>query len=294
MDLRAYLPSTKFIVMVGSLALSAGLVVGAQYITRSHEGPSLATTDAPEQAAGDWQASLNDVVAQTGIEAPQAPDPATLDSMLAQAHSKNLTTDVGRSLLLNLSSYTAQGLGPDQPTQEALVAQATAQINASASSTAYTSGDLVIVPTGQAALKAYGNAAMRALAAHPDASITATYQALGRAADTGDPSALDPLGDIGNAYAAIAHDLLSVPVPQTLAPLQLTLVNDYAAMAAAYPDMQTLLSDPLRGMAAVQRYVALTDEAARLLTSIAQALNKNGILFTKDEPGSNWSGLLSS
>ncbi len=293
MELRPYLPSAKFTVMVGSLVLSVGLVLAAQYVTRPHVPAMLGATNTPAPS-DDWQQSLSDVVAQSGIEAPQAPDPATVESLLAQAHTSNLTDEVGRSILINLSSQNAQGLGQDAPTQDQLVAQAAAQINASASSTVYTQSDISIAPAGSAALHAYGNALVAAMEAHPEASAQAAYLAIGQAADTGSPSSLASLSSIGAAYAAIASDLADTPVPQTLSPLHLKLINDYAAMAATFPDMGKLLSDPLRGMAAVQRYAALMNEASRVLTSIAEALNKDGILFNKDEPGNSLSGLLSS
>jgi hypothetical protein len=56
--------------------------------------------------------------------------------------------------------------------------------------------------------------------------------------------------------------------------------------------MGALISDPLRGVAAIQRYTSAMNEAGRVLTSIAQTLNKDGILFTKDEPGSTWNAFL--
>lgn len=294
MSLRPYLPSPKFVVMVGSLALSAALVMGAQYVTRpkiAQLAPSTAGTNA---SAGDWQQALRDIEAQSGVEAPQAPDPDTVNLLLKEAHSDNLTTEVGRSLLINLSSASSQGLGQDMPTQDQLIAQAAAQINALATSTAYTAADLTIVPQSDAALRAYGNAVMAALIAHPKASAQNTYLAVGQAGDTQKEDTLAALAPIAAGYRAISQALLKTPVPQTLAPLHLQLLNDYAAMADAYPDMATIVSDPLRGLAAVQRYSSLIDEAKRVFTNIAQALNKDGILFTKDEPGSNWSAFLSA
>src|SRR5581483_1720839 len=144
-----------------------------------------------------------------------------------------------------------------------------------------------------ASLHAYGNAVMALLLAHPEASASDTYMAIGRATDSQDPAALSSLSAIGAGYRAIALELLHVEVPLTLAPLHVKLINDYAAMAASYGDMGTIIDDPLRGLAAIQRYGALTDEAARVFTNIAQTLDKDGIIFNKDEPGASWSAFLS-
>ena len=298
MSLRDYLPSAKFAVMVGSIALSAGLVVAAQYLT--HTPPSSAQLATSEQQAAQaaqaaqWQQALDAVEAQSGVTAPKPPDPQTVSTLLNAAESTNLTTQVGRTLLINLSSANSQGLGSDVPTQDQLVAQATSQINAAASSTTYKTADLNIVAQNNASLHAYGNAVMAALINHPDANAQNTYTAVGTANDTQSAAALAELKTIGAAYRGVTNDLADVAVPQTFAPLHLQLVNDFAAMAGAYPDMGAMLTDPLRGLAGVQRFASLVSEAQRVLTSIAEQLSKDGILFSKDEPGSTWNAFLSS
>jgi len=297
MSFRDYLPSAKFAVMVGALALSGGLVAAAQYVTQNNNaGSQLAATtqDAQAAQAADWQQALRDVEAQSGIRAPEAPGQDTVSALLTAAQSSNLTTQVGRTLLINLSSANAQGLGNDTPTQDQLVAQATAQINAAASSVVYTTADLTVTDQTNASLRAYGNAVMAVLNAHPEASAEQTYLAVGTASDSQSPAALAQLKIIGAAYRAIADGLIQVPVPKTLSPLHLQLANDFAAMAAGYPDMETVLTDPLRGLAGLQRYTSLLDEAQRVLTSIAQQLSKDGILFSKDEPGNSWNAFLST
>lgn len=293
MNVSEYLPSAKFVVMVGSLALSGGLVLAAQYVTRPQPSSLSPSQNVAGTQATDWQQALRDVQAQSGLQAPQTPDPNLVNTLISESQSTNLTTQVGRTLLLNLSNASAQGLGQDDPTQNQLIAQAAAQINASATTSAYTAADLTVVPQTNASLRAYGNAVMTALLAHPEASAKDTYLAVGQAGDSGQQSALQPLRTIAAGYQGITQDLLAIPVPQTLAPLHLQLVNDYAAMVSSYADMQAIIDDPLRGLAAVQRYSGLIDEAKRVFINLAQTFNKDGILFSKDEPGQSWSAFLS-
>jgi hypothetical protein len=85
-----------------------------------------------------------------------------------------------------------------------------------------------------------------------------------------------------------------VPVPKTLAPLQQQAVGDFTQIADTFADMQLAISDPLRSASGIQRYQQLLSEAGRVFTNIAQSLNTSGILFSKDEPGSNWSAFLRS
>ena len=57
--------------------------------------------------------------------------------------------------------------------------------------------------------------------------------------------------------------------------------------------MEAVLDDPIRGLTGLQKYKTMGDEAGRVFINIAQALNKSGILFSKDEPGALWTKLVS-
>jgi hypothetical protein len=48
----------------------------------------------------------------------------------------------------------------------------------------------------------------------------------------------------------------------------------------------------LRGLAGLKLFQSLTEETGRLFINIAQAFNKNGILFTEGEPGKAWALLI--
>ena len=124
MNVVSYLPSQQFSVTVVSVVAAGGLIIGAQYITR----PQNTTADlsaAPETAvATDWEASLAQVQA-TVPGLPEAPSEDTVAALIKAAKSDNLTDTVARTLLINLSSASAQGLGADVPTQDNIVALAT-------------------------------------------------------------------------------------------------------------------------------------------------------------------------
>ncbi len=61
MNALRYLPSTQFLVIVGSIFLSGGLVVGAQRITHSSYAPGQIMTGVPAQQPADpnWQNTLS-------------------------------------------------------------------------------------------------------------------------------------------------------------------------------------------------------------------------------------------
>jgi len=291
MSVIEYLPSAKLLTIVGAVGFSGALVVAAQHVTKPPSPDIYASTSESAQAS-DWQETLRNIEAESGIKAPEAPSEAVVNDLLSAAQSENLTTKVGRTLLVTLGSAQAQGLGQDMPTQDQLIAQALSQVDAGAGAKTYTQADVVPVPQSAQSLRAYGNGVMTTLAAHPGANVHNTYLAVGTAGDTGKDDTLAALTSIGAQYSAIAQELARLSVPSTMVPLHLQLINDYASIAATYPDMRQMLKDPLRGLAAIQRYASLIDEASRVFTNIGQTFARNGILFSKGEPGEAWNAFI--
>jgi hypothetical protein len=235
---------------------------------------------------------LADIQAQSGTNLPEAPSEDAIQNLLAQAQSSNLTDSVGRSLLVKLTSAGVQGLGSDIPTQETIISEATAQMNASLP--AATPATLNKVEATPDSLRDYGNGVILAIAHHPKANTEETLSAVGKATDSQSSASLPALKTTEGEYRALAQELQALPVPTTLAPLHGQVVQNFFAIADCFADMQDVISDPLRGLTAIQRYQALVDEQGRLLTNIGEALQKGGILFSKDEPGSAWGTLLSA
>lgn len=287
MDARLYLPSPRFSGIVVSIALAGGLIVGAQYLT----SPKTASTSVLLTASGapqteNWQASLDAIQAQApGL--PAAPDQTAVQAMLTAAQSSNVTNSIARSLFVNLGDAGAQGLGSDLPTQEKLIADATAQVQKNVSA-AYTASNLTMISQTPTSLHEWGNGVMKTFLGNPRANNDEALLAIGRATDYGDASALAPLTAIGAAYAALADDLASTPVPSTVAPLYLQLLNNLSKMSVAAGEMKTVVDDPMRGLAGLQLFQTSGAEASRLLTTLAEQLRKSGILFSKDEPGAAW------
>ncbi|MES2006570.1 MAG: hypothetical protein V4436_00510 [Patescibacteria group bacterium] len=292
MRIKKILPSTQFMLLAGSIAASGALICGAYTVTHYKPTPSTVAVSTDTQNA-DWKQALEDIQAQSPLNrAPQAPSADTVDKFLRAAESSNLTDTVARTLFINLSSATAQGLGSDIPTQDALVAEATQKIEQERGAPAYTTANLNLVTDSPLAMRTYGNRVMAAILAHPSATMRQTYSILTLGVESGDSSKLVGLKNVGNEYTAIAEELVTLPTPKTLAPLHLSVVNNLSRMGQSYPDMQKIVSDPLRGMAALQIYQSLADETSRVFTSIATTFSKNGILFNKDEPGVTWNSLV--
>ena len=297
MKLRRYLPSAQFILIAASVLVSGGLVYAAQVVTHPPQSTAAIQTDQTADAtdAASWQAALDAIQAANASSSLAAPSQTMVDQFLNAAKSNNVTDTVARSMLINLANAKSQGLGDDVPTQDQIVSAAASQIAAAETAPkTYTGTDLNVVASSPTNLRTFGNGVIGALNAHPDASEQATFLAIDEIVEGGDKTKTSTLGSIGAAYKSIASDMAKVPVPQTLVPLYLQAINNYEAIGTTYDSMSAVGSDAIRGLAGLQAYETLMDSNARVFTNVAMELNKDGILFTKDEPGNAWSSLLSA
>lgn len=296
MSATHYLPSRQFSMVALSIVLSAGLVYGAKAYTEPH--PTSFSTDASKEtglaaAHADWAATLASVQADAGITAPQAPDIAVVDGMRQAAKSDNMTETAARTLLVNLTNAKAQGLGNDIPTQNGLIANAAAAFKQDPRSTQYIQKNLVVVADSKDAVYAYANALATVLAQNKGDEYKQTLIAIDNATSLKNADYLKPLAGLSKQYASLTKAFLAVPVPQTLVPFHLQLVNNFQTITNTYPAMKDILVDPLKGLSALQTFKSTTDESYRVFINIAQAITKGGILFRKDEPGAAWAVLLS-
>ena len=289
---QSYLPSAQFTLIVGALLVALGLVYVAQRLTAPPSLGIITQTTTPSNT-DNWQADLYAVQGQNASTSiPQPVNPAAVAQALKEAQTSNLTDSVGRTLLIDLTNAKSQGLGDDTPTQQAILADATSQISHNPS-IVYTSSDLHIVSDSATTRRAYGNQVMLIFLEHSSASSVQIMAAIAQATDNNDPSPLQTLPGIQKQYKAIVQNLLTTPVPQTLSPLHLLMVNDLENMTETISGMEVVLNDPVRGSVSVQQFNSLLSEENRVFTNIAQALQKDGILFNKNEPGSTWSVFLS-
>ncbi len=296
MSVEKYLPSQQFRVISGSITLSIALVWGTYALTRppqQHVGALVATSGSSNTNETNWQASLDQIQAQQASHLPPSPDQKLVDSLLTSAQSPNITDSVGKSLLINVTNARAQGLGADQPTQDQLVASAIGQLQAVAQPLKlYVANQVTIVPDSKDTLRVYANNVALVLPKHPHANMSETINILGNKIN-GQGDQLNQLPQLAKDYQGLAKDFAKIPVPASVAQYHLAIINDYIHMADSYSHMQELGTDPLRGLAGLQIYNKTAEDAQSMFINITQVLAKNGILFTKGDPGASLQSMLS-
>lgn len=293
MRVARYLPSVQFSLFIVSILIAGGLIAVADKTTQPEKSTvTLAALPNPSVQT-NWRAALDAIQAQQSSRLPAPPNQTTVEAMRAAAESSNVTDSVAKTLLVNLTTAKAQGLGSDTPTQDQLISEAVSQLQR-AQVNSYTQKDLAITGDSPTTQRAYGNALALVLIKNASNSYAETMIIIDNVATQENPAELKKLAAIEKEYRTLASDLAHVPVPKTLSPFHLQLVNNFSKMADSYRAIALLLTDPLQGLAGIQQYQTLSQETLKVFISIAQALGKNGILFSKDEPGSAWSTLLSA
>ncbi len=294
--MRQYLPTGRFSAIISSILFAGLLIYAAQKITTpSNSIVSSAAADASLAAArANWEETLHTIQEEAGVTTPTPPSETMVKGMQQAAQSSNVTDTVARSLLVNLTNAKSQGLGDDIPTQNKLITNAVNQIKQVQRTNAYTQKDITIEEDTKASQQVYGNALALVLAAASGTEYRDTLIAIDNATSNIDPSQLKKLTAIAGRYKTLTAQLLKLPVPQTLAPFHMQLVNNFKNITDVYPALQNIISDPLQGLAGVQTYQSLTKETGHVFINIAQSFNKNGILFNKGEPGAAWASLLSA
>ncbi len=287
-----YLPSGQFAAMLAAFFVSSGLIYAAEKADPQLNPPPVAQI-AVSQAGiqdlssvnPDWQQSF------AGDAIPQ--QMADIENQAAQlsaaVQGKNLTDSVGKSLLINLTAAQQQGLGADTQTQNQIVSQALAMAgSATPSALSYNQKDLVVVADIPQNYRTYGNALPSIIASHTLANDNSTLLAVAMAVDNNTQSPLLRLGAIAKDYQSLAIDVVRQPVPSLLAGASLQLANNYAQMAAASINMQSVLSDPLKGLLALQSYTQADQQNLQLFIQINNTFKNDGIVFSSKEPGAAW------
>ncbi|MCX6754123.1 MAG: hypothetical protein NTV03_03665 [Candidatus Nomurabacteria bacterium] len=87
-----------------------------------------------------------------------------------------------------------------------------------------------------------------------------------------DPQALYAAKTVAIAYQNFGKEFIKVPVPKTLASLQLSATNNYEKTGQTIHDLTTMLNDPLRGMKAILNYKKYSDALGADLEKISEFL----------------------
>lgn len=332
MEIRRYLPSKRFAFFVISVGIAALCIVLASYIGARKpissafavisnvsvgEKDAVGETDTDNDGLRDWEEGVRGTDPQKadtdgdgtkdGDEVKLNRDPKKagpddsladeesqkfLNELLAAASSSNLTENLSQTLFARYVAARGKGTSGDAQTQAAVVKEAVDGASVSFKGTVYRQSDLIIVADGSTNTRSFANQSMAAITNHPNANFGLAIQALSQAMD-GSAAAARQLLKIGEEYRKAAQEMASVPVPRSYAEQYLLAVNAFDIAGASFVDMAAVKEDPVRTVAGLQNYDRMLTGGTGALMLLAKQIAQAGLVFSTNEPGYNWSKLMS-
>jgi hypothetical protein len=141
---------------------------------------------------------------------------------------------------------------------------------------------------GEVALRTYASDAENAFARHtlPDGNDVLTD--LSAATMKDDSGAISRIHTSAKTYAAIAHDLMSLSVPQETAAPHLALANSLMRLSSTLEDLASLRTDPIRAMLGIDQYPSDAEAFRQAFLTFARVYSAAGVSIPAGEPGSHF------
>lgn len=153
--------------------------------------------------------------------------------------------------------------------------------------------DLSITDSSPEAMLEYAKKAEAAMKAHAGTARAGELAYLKRALEGTEPEdALVQLASIAKTYRETAAGLAAIPVPGTLAPHHLAIVNTLMRSSEISNDFARVSSDPLAAMLGLQQYPDTALAIGEAFIAIGNTYRDAGITLTADTPGASFVNLM--
>lgn len=316
--------------MVGSLTLAGLFIFGASYLGKAQSAGhtslssldtrgAISTADGDSDGLPDWEevvrgtdpkrADTDGDGTADGQEVKLYRDPTKpgpddslstaendkfIQQLVAAASSTNLTDSISQTLFAQYVGARSKGTSGDTQTQQKLVTDAVSKASVPLSGKTYTESDVRVIGNSDAEIRAFANASITAIKNHPKATFGNAVAALSAAIGGADPSAETKLRIIGGEYRALARELAAIQVPQAYTKTYVKGINTLESAGAAFEDMAHVSDDPVRAVAGLKNYNAMTAIGAEVFAGIARDILKEGLAFSTTESGKEWESFLFS
>jgi hypothetical protein len=119
---------------------------------------------------------------------------------------------------------------------------------------------------------AYFNTLNNLLTKYNDEDIGTELTLVSQGLGSNDPQALYALRSIAIAYSSFAEELVKIPTPTAMAPVAVSLANNYDKTGKSVGDLTKLLSDPIVGMRAIINYKKYSEGLVSDLDKLSNVL----------------------
>lgn len=242
------------------------------------------------KAIADIPAVTSSSAATTTIDYAAAGLPQPVAGTLTDAFARNF-------FALYLSAKASNGgvaLSADQTS--ALANQAMTQLSQSVAPTVdfKTAADIKVSGTGSDALRAFAIAAEAVLKQNATNSTMSEIGYFQAAVENGDTSALTHLAALAKSYRDSAVGIATLPVPQELAGVDLSIVNAIARLSEIDNDFARVNTDPLTAMLALEQYPQTELMAEHSFVTLANIYAAAGVVLPNGTPGASFVNIMAN
>lgn len=136
----------------------------------------------------------------------------------------------------------------------------------------YTYNMMTVVSDSSTANSTYQNNLSNLVTKYQDADIGNELTFIIQGLNNKDPQALYAAKTVAIAYQNFGKEFIKIPVPKSLASLQLNAANNYEKTGQTIHDLTTMLNDPLGGMKGILNYKNYNDALGTDLEKISEIL----------------------
>lgn len=289
----SFLPSKQFIARVTILVILLILALGVYKISeyfknRSGKNTQAAVVVAPDviqkdsnkNTIPDWEESL------WGLD-PTKDGPSNKEFILTKrealakengttttesAHPLSENETLSREFFAVIMSLQQSG-NLDDTSMKAIADTIGKKIVANPIADIYTTNSIRTQAESKATVTEYYRKLRELLLKYEDKDIGNELTFISAGLQNNDPGALTQVKAIAGAYRSFAKELVTIPVPATLAATDLSLANNYEKTAQSVEGLTRMLNEPLVGMKAIINYKKYSD-------GLASDLQKLSDIFT--------------
>ena len=231
-------------------------------------------SQSPTQPEGNWQDTLNKIVpSDSGV----SNDPESTTNKLAQgiiAKAPQLQSQDGETLDEQSTQDVVNSIIKDLPEGNVAIVHTPKELSVSGDSS---------VP----ALKTYGDSLADIFLTYSKKLADAGYEIaiVGKAVSTNDGSDLTKLPTIEGLYKNMTNDLMAIKVPKDTEKMHLNLVNAYEVVVSSVADMESVISDPAKGLMGISRYKAASQVIQSNLANLNSLFAARGVVFENGNTG---------
>ncbi len=136
----------------------------------------------------------------------------------------------------------------------------------------YSTSELIIQNDSTLANTNYHSALTKLINKYSDADIGSELTLIIQGLGNKDAGALYAAATVASSYTSFGNELISIPVPRSLATTHLSMANNYEKVGQTINDLTRVLSDPLVGMKAIINYKKYSDLLASDLEKVSTVL----------------------